>query len=85
MNPDQLERLRTQRPFEPFKIHLSDGVIYDVPSPEYLLRTRSGRSVSVLAEDGETFAIIDMLHVTQLTTASASQQLAPEEPRRRPS
>ena len=84
MNPDQLERLRLQRPFEPFRIHLSDGGTYDVPTPENLLRTKSGRTVSVLAQDEETFAIIDMLHVTRITTVSGSQELAPEEPRRRP-
>jgi hypothetical protein len=83
VNPDQLERLRTLRPFEPFTIHVSDGVKYSIPSPEYLLRTKSGRSVAVLTEDGETFAVIDMLHVTRLTTA-AGMELAPEEPRRRP-
>jgi hypothetical protein len=83
MNPDQLERLRTQRPFEPFTIHVSDGVKYEIPSPEYIIRTKSGRSIAVLTGDGETFAIIDMLHVTRLTNLSGSE-LAPEEPRRRP-
>ncbi len=55
---------------------------YKIPSPEYLLRTKSGRSISVLADDGETFAIIDMLHVTRLTSVNDSE-LAVEEPRRR--
>ena len=83
MNPDQLERLRKQRPFEPFKIHTSDGTIYNVPSPECLITTKSGRSISVLAEDGETFGIVDRLHVTQLTSVK-KMELAPEEPRKRP-
>jgi hypothetical protein len=43
MNPDQIEKLRTTRPFVPFTIHVSDGVSYRVPSSEYLLRTKSGR------------------------------------------
>lgn len=83
MNPDQLEKLRVSRPFVPFTIHTSDGVEYPIPSPEYILRTRSGRSIAVLSADGETFAIIDMLHVTRITTGQQTE-LAPEEPRRRP-
>ena len=82
MNPDQIERLRTARPFVPFTIHVSDGVAYRVLSPEYIQRTRSGRSVSILADD-ETFVIVDVLHVTRLTTEEQTE-LAPEEPRRRP-
>jgi hypothetical protein len=83
MNPDQLEILRRRQPFEPFSIHTSDGAVYAVPTPENLQRTKSGRSISVLAPDGETFAIIDMLHVTRLTIG-LDTGLAPEEPRRRP-
>jgi len=82
MNPDQLEKLRKEQPFQPLVIHLSDGTSYPVPSPEYILRTKSGRSIAVLAPDGETFAIIDMLHVTQITIGRQTE-LAPEEPRRR--
>jgi hypothetical protein len=83
MNPDQLEKLRTARPFVPFTIHVSDGVEYHVPSPEYIQRTKSGRSISVLSGDGETFVIVDMIHVTRLTTGEQTE-LAAEEPRRRP-
>jgi hypothetical protein len=82
MNPDQLEKLRTAKPFEPFTIHVSDGSKYPVPSPEFVMRTKSGRSIAVLSQDGETFAIIDMIHVTKLTTGEQTD-LAPEEPRRR--
>jgi len=83
MNPDQLEKFRTARPFTPFTIHVSDGTEYPVLSPEYVQRTKSGRSISVLAPDGETFVIVDMLHVTRLTTGEQTE-LAHEEPRRRP-
>ncbi|HMO24872.1 MAG TPA: hypothetical protein PKB10_01250 [Tepidisphaeraceae bacterium] len=82
MNPDQLEKLRLERPFQPFTMHLSDGTRYPVPSPEYVMHTKSGRSVAVLTGDGETFAIVDMLHVTQLTVGQQTE-LAAEEPRRR--
>jgi hypothetical protein len=83
MNPDQLEKLRTARPFVPFTIHVSDGATYRVPSPEYILRTKSGRSISLLTDDNETFVIVDMIHVTRITTGEQTE-LAAEEPRRRP-
>jgi hypothetical protein len=83
MNPDQLEKMRVERPFQPFTIHISDGASYPIPSPEYIMRTRSGRSIAVLSGDGETFAILDMIHVTRITTGQQTE-LAVEEPRRRP-
>ena len=83
MNPDQLEKLRTGRPFVPFTIHMSDGASYEIPSSEYVIRTKSGRSIAVLTGDGETFAILDMLHVSRITV-SEQTELAAEEPRRRP-
>ncbi len=82
MNPDQLEKLRIERPFRAFTIHVSDGSQYPIPSSEYIQRTKSGRTISVLAQDGETFEIIDMIHVTKITTGEPTE-LAPEEPRRR--
>lgn len=81
MNPNQLEKLRTTRPFEPFTIHMSDGTSYPVPSPEYIMRTKSGRTMAVLADGGDVFAILDMIHVTRLTTPHEIE-LAVEEPRR---
>ncbi len=82
MNPTQLEKLLTDKPFHPFTLHVSDEAKYYVPSPEFILRTKSGRSIAILSHDGETFSIVDMLHVTRITTDQQTE-LAAEEPRRR--
>jgi hypothetical protein len=82
MNPVQLQKLLSARPFQPFTVHVSDQASYAIPSPEFILSTKSGRSIAVLSADGETFSIIDMLHVTRVTT-DKGVDLAEEEPRRR--
>jgi hypothetical protein len=82
MNPVQLQKLLAAKPFQAFTLHVSDQASYAVPSPEFILSTKSGRSIAVLSSDGETFSIVDMLHVTRVTTDNAVD-LAAEEPRRR--
>jgi hypothetical protein len=82
MNPVQLQKLLTAKPFQPFVLHVSDQATYQIPSPEFILSTKSGRSIAVLSADGETFSIVDMLHVTRVTTDKAVD-LAEEELRRK--
>jgi hypothetical protein len=62
------ERVRAHymaRPFQPFAIHLADGGQINVPHPEFMLISPSGRTVVVTQPD-DTFNIIDLLLVTDL-------------------
>lgn len=33
IDPELLKSLKKRKPFEPFRIHMVDGVVYDVDSP----------------------------------------------------
>jgi len=67
---DLIEVLR-QRPFHPFRIHLSDGIIYEVRHPELVL---VGRSTAVVFFPDprkpppafERYDTIALLHMTRL-------------------
>ena len=65
MTIEQLQALHRARPFQPFRIHLSDGREFDVPHPELLWHTPAGRTIYVAISD-EAAEILDLLHVTSL-------------------
>jgi hypothetical protein len=62
---EQLRTLHQASPFRPFTIHMADGQAYNVPHPEFLAFSQSGRTVIVIGE-GDAFSIIDLLLVTDL-------------------
>ncbi len=41
MQPEELQRLLRQRPFQPFRVYLSEGQTYDVLYPQLTLITRT--------------------------------------------
>jgi hypothetical protein len=69
MNPVEiLTHVRTQ-PFEPFRLHVSDGSHYDVPHPEFIYVMRNAVMVTVRSDSEEVTekAIrIDPIHITRL-------------------
>lgn len=65
MTIEQLQALHRARPFQPFRMHLSDGRDFDVPHPEFLWHTPGGRTIFV-ATSPEAAEIVDLLHVTSL-------------------
>lgn len=71
MTTEQLKNAHEAKPFRPFTIHLADGTTLEVPHPELLWRTPSGRTIFV-SKGGEDVAIVDLLLVTQLTVHNGS-------------
>jgi hypothetical protein len=63
MAPVELFRKIAARPFEPFRIVLSEGSGHDVTHPELIT---VGIRTTVLSTLGEKDLRIDNLHVTQL-------------------
>jgi hypothetical protein len=53
------------RPFRPFTIFTADGRNCDVPSPEWLSFSPSGRTIIVHHPD-DSHSILDLLLVTEL-------------------
>lgn len=75
MSPNVLFRSLDVRPFEGFRMHLSDGTSHDVTHPEMLM---VGTRTSVLfvptdddARNANGMIRIDNLHVTKLTPLNA--------------
>ena len=63
MAPAELFLKITAKPFEPFRIVLSDGSGHNVTHPELI---KVGTRTSVLGQLGEKDIRIDNLHITQL-------------------
>jgi hypothetical protein len=69
MSPATIHKRVLQRPFQSFRVCLSDGVTYDVREPEMILVTR--REVLIAQpKPGETMArhviYCDPLHITHI-------------------
>lgn len=67
---DILEMLR-RRPFEPFRIHLTDGSTYDIRHPEMMVVDRSKAFVFFPPADMalpavERYEVVSLLHMTRL-------------------
>jgi len=65
MTIEQLREMYTARPFRPFRVHLADGRSLEIDHPEFLMFSRSGRTI-VVSKTNDTFEIVDLLLVTSL-------------------
>jgi hypothetical protein len=65
MTVEQMREMSNAKPFHPFRIHHADGRSLDVDDPEFLMFSRSGRTI-VVSKTNDTFEIIDLLLVTSL-------------------
>ena len=65
MTIEQLQRLHSARPFQPFDIYLADGRMLSVEHPELLARSQSGRTIAVAMSD-DTIETIDLLLAVSL-------------------
>jgi len=52
MRPEDILELLRKHPFEPFRIHLSDGVAFDVRHPDMAIVQRSKVIVAVPGPEG---------------------------------
>jgi hypothetical protein len=52
MRPDDLLELLRAAPFEPFRIHLSDGVAFEIRHPDMAIVQRSKVTVAVPGSEG---------------------------------
>jgi hypothetical protein len=54
-------------PFEPFRVHMADGRSIDVPHPDFMHLSPTGRRLIVDRSD-DSFEVIDVLLVTSVET-----------------
>jgi len=71
MTLEQVRTVHFARPFRPFTIHLADGRKFDVPHPEFLAYSRSGRTLLFVTPE-EDLERIDLLLVTSMTELHGS-------------
>ena len=63
MNPDDIKlAIKSQQPFEPVRIDLSNGAFYDITHPDAILI--SPRTSAVLV--GESIHLIANVHINQI-------------------
>jgi hypothetical protein len=71
MRPDDIRELLRRQPFQPFRIHLSNGTVYEVRHPELILVGRTtlviGRPAPGAAEPiYEDFSIVALVHINHV-------------------
>jgi hypothetical protein len=60
MNQEELTRAVKPQPFYPMRIHLSNGLTFDIPHPDWI---SVGPRTSAILVAGEAFQIISNMHV----------------------
>lgn len=69
MRPDLIRELLRQQPFQPVRVHLSNGSHFDVRHPELMLVTRRQVAIALDAvrdELPERMAYCDPIHITHI-------------------
>jgi hypothetical protein len=78
MSPrDLLQRVR-QRPFNPFRLVVSEGATYEVRHPEQVMVARDSAVIGLLGvgpDQGfyETTVLVDLIHVVRLEPLAAAK------------
>ena len=76
MRPQEIRAHLRQRPFEPFRIYMSDGSSYDVRHPEMALVSRTKVVIATkLAWDDlpDQLVYCDPVHVTRIEAFDGAQ------------
>ncbi|HEV7223512.1 MAG TPA: hypothetical protein VGN42_12475 [Pirellulales bacterium] len=65
MTIEQFRLTIHEQPFKPFTIRMADGRAFEVPHPDFIAQSPSGRTVSVFKAD-DTCSLLDLLRMTEL-------------------
>jgi hypothetical protein len=70
MDPEQINAFTRRRPFVPFRVHVADGVSYDVLNPEFVSVGRTVLFVGVrrdpTSEVLDEPVIVALRHITRI-------------------
>lgn len=75
MTTDQFANVLKQAPFRPFTIHMADGPVFHVSHPDFVARSKSGRTAIVFG-DGDQYSVLDLLLMTEIEVHEANDQAA---------
>lgn len=70
MTKDDIKRYQFRKPFMPFRLHLSDGRVFEIDHPEFLMHSRRSQSV-LLADNQDKWRLIDLHHVLSVESDNA--------------
>jgi len=71
MRPEDIRQFLQRRPFQPFRVTLTDGRIYDVRHPELAMVGRSTIAIGVPAPEDpapvyDRLVTVSLLHIMQI-------------------
>lgn len=75
MTTEQFANVLHQAPFRPFTIHMADGRVFHVSHPDFVARSKSGRTVIVFG-DGDDYSVLDLLLMSELEVHAANDRAA---------
>ncbi len=80
MRPDDIRRMLRRQPFEPFRLCLLDGTVYDIRHPDQILVERSVLVIGAAATNlpvalAEREVLIALLHVSRLEPLGRPQRV----------
>ena len=65
MTTDQFRSTLRLQPFRPFTIRMADGRTFDVPHPDFVAQSPSGRTAIVFQPD-DSYSLLDLLLMTEI-------------------
>jgi len=77
MRPEDILQFLRKRPFEPFRIHMSDGSAFEIQHPELAIVERSKVLVGVAGRRGpdgpvERTVFCALIHITRVEPVNGS-------------
>jgi hypothetical protein len=77
MRPDDINKVLRRQPFQPFRVHLSNGQTFEIRHPELALVGRSTMVIGLPAPDlppttYDLFEIIALMHINRLEPLPAA-------------
>jgi len=70
MTVEEFTNVLHQQPFRPFNIRMADGRVFRVDHPDFVARSKSGRTVIVYGDD-DKWSALDMLLMSELEVLEA--------------
>lgn len=69
MKDDRIKEFMHTQPFRPFDIRTSDGRVYSVDHPDFLARSRDGRTITYYTDD-DRMVVIDTQQIVAMEIAN---------------
>ncbi len=65
MTTEQFRSTLHLQPFRPFTIRMADGRSFEVPHPDFVAQSPSGRTI-VAFQDDDSYSLLDLLLMTEV-------------------